>query len=95
MTDCAPGPQGGFMSETTALGLLAGLFTTIAWVPQVAKSWRTRSTGDLSLAMCLVMVSGLALWLVYGLIIDDLALIIANGVTCGLAASVLYVKLTE
>jgi MtN3 and saliva related transmembrane protein len=82
------------MTETTALGLLAGLFTTIAWVPQVVKTWRTRSTGDLSLGMYSVMVAGLALWLVYGIVIDDLALIAANGVTCALAASVLYVKLT-
>jgi MtN3 and saliva related transmembrane protein len=83
------------MTETTALGLLAGLLTTLAWIPQVVKTWRTRSTGDLSLGMYLVMVSGLALWFVYGLVIGDVALIIANGVTCALAATVLYLKLTR
>ena len=81
------------MSTVTALGLAAAFCTTIAFVPQAVKSWRTRSTGDLSLQMYLVLVAGTALWLAYGLAIDDLPLIAANGITLALAASILYVKL--
>jgi MtN3 and saliva related transmembrane protein len=81
------------MSIVTALGLAAAFCTTAAFVPQAVKTWRTRSTGDLSLHMYMVLVAGTALWLAYGLAIGDLPLIAANGITLLLAASILYVKL--
>jgi MtN3 and saliva related transmembrane protein len=57
------------------------------------KTWRTRSTGDLSLHMYLLFVVGVALWLAYGVALDSLPLIAANSVTLALAASILFVKL--
>jgi MtN3 and saliva related transmembrane protein len=81
------------MSELTVLGFLAAACTTLAFVPQVVKTWRTRSTADLSLHMYLLMVTGVALWLAYGLALGDLPLIAANGTTLALATSILYFKL--
>ena len=78
---------------TTAIGLLATILTTLAYLPQAIKTWRTRSTADLSLPMFLLMTVGVGLWFVYGLIIGDLPLIAANGVTLLLSGSILYCKL--
>ena len=77
----------------TALGLLAGFLTTVAFVPQVVKTWKSRSAQDVSLRMFLTFVSGVALWLVYGFVRGDLAMVLANGVTLVLAGSILFFKL--
>jgi MtN3 and saliva related transmembrane protein len=81
------------MTLTTFLGLAAAFCTTAAYLPQVVKTWRTRSTGDLSLPMFLVMTTGVFLWLVYGMILRDVPLIAANSATLGLTATILYFKL--
>jgi len=75
------------------LGLLAGSLTTISFLPQVLKTWRSRSAADLSLGMFLLFTVGITLWLVYGLWIQALPLIITNTITLGLAATLLYFKL--
>ena len=62
----------------TALGLIAGLFTTVCWVPQLARSLRTRSTDDLSWIYLAVLATGLALWLTYGILRTDPAIIASN-----------------
>lgn len=81
-------------SETIeALGLIAGALTTLAYVPQVVKVWRSRSARDISLGMFLLMNIGIGLWLVYGLLIGSPGLIAANIVTLGLTAAVLVAKL--
>jgi len=77
----------------TIIGLLAATLTTVAYVPQVVKTWRTRSTHDLSFGMFALLVAGLFAWLVYGLLIGDLPLVLANGVTFLLACTVLYFKI--
>jgi MtN3 and saliva related transmembrane protein len=76
----------------TFLGLAAAFCSTAAFLPQVVKTWRTRSTADISLAMFLLLVSGIVLWLVYGIIQQDLPLIVANTVTLVFAATILYFK---
>jgi len=81
------------MPFETALGLTAACLTTIAFVPQVLRAWRTRSTHDISLPMFVILATGIALWLVYGLIIQDLPLIVANVVTLVLVLMILYFKL--
>lgn len=81
------------MDLTTLIGLAAGTCTTIAFLPQALKCWRTRSTRDISLSMFLVLVAGVALWLAYGLILGDIPLVAANGVTLLLAGSILVLKL--
>lgn len=75
------------MSSLNMLGFLAGACTTAAFVPQVWQVWRTRSARDLSLGMYLVLVLGVMLWLVYGLLCNDMPLVIANIITLILAGS--------
>jgi MtN3 and saliva related transmembrane protein len=77
----------------TLIGLAAAFCTTVAFLPQVIKTWQTRSTKDLSLSMFLVFTMGIFLWLVYGLATHDLPLILANGVTFVLSGTILYFKL--
>jgi len=81
------------MTAVTALGIAAGTLTTIAFLPQVLKAWRSRSTRDVSLAMFLTLCAGIVLWLIYGILIDDLPLVLANAVTLGLAGTILVLKL--
>jgi MtN3 and saliva related transmembrane protein len=81
------------MIGVTALGLLAGTLTTIAFIPQVVKTWRTRSTHDISLWMFSILVAGIIAWLAYGTIIGDLPLIAANAVTLLLAGTILVFKI--
>lgn len=75
------------------IGIIAGALTTIAYVPQVVKVWRSRSARDISLGMFLLMNCGILLWLVYGLAIGSPGLIAANAVTLGLTMAVLVAKL--
>ena len=81
------------MDWQTALGLTAGFLTTIAFIPQVMRTWRTRSAEDLSLGMFAVFVLGVSLWLAYGLVRGDVAMIAANAVTLVLAGAILVFKL--
>lgn len=73
--------------------MAAALLTTAAFAPQAIKAWRSRSTKDVSLAMFALMVGGILLWLVYGILIDDIPLIMANGVTLLLAGAILVAKI--
>jgi len=78
---------------TDVIGLAAAFCTTIAFLPQVVRTWQTRSTKDLSLAMFLVFTTGIFLWLVYGLMKRDMPLIAANGTTLVLSGTIFYFKL--
>lgn len=77
----------------TVIGLAAAFCTTVAFLPQVIKTWQTRSTKDISLVMFLVFTTGIFLWLVYGVMRRDLPLIAANGTTFVLSGTILYFKL--
>lgn len=81
------------MSLVMLIGLVAAFCTTFAYAPQAIKTWRTRSTKDISLGMFLLMVTGVALWLIYGLMIGDLPLVLANAITLSLAGTILGLKL--
>ena len=76
-------------------GYAAALCTTGAYIPQVLKVWRTRATQDISLKMFLVLVTGLSLWLTYGIHRGEWPLIAANSVTLCLASTILYFKLQQ
>ena len=77
------------------IGYLAGTLTTVAFVPQVVRTWRTRSTGDLSTGMLLAFSAGVALWFVYGLGLQAWPIVVANGVTLMLALTLLGFKLAN
>jgi len=75
------------------IGLIAGGLTTIAFVPQVVKTYQSRSAKDLSLTMFLVFSIGIVLWLVYGIMIREWPVIIANAITLLLSLILLIFKL--
>jgi MtN3 and saliva related transmembrane protein len=77
----------------TCIGAIAAVCTTIAFVPQVIKSWRTRDLSGILLPMYTIFTLGVILWLVYGLLIGDWPVIIANAITALLAGVVLLLKL--
>jgi MtN3 and saliva related transmembrane protein len=77
----------------TALGLLAALLTTAAFLPQVLHTLATRDTRGISLRMYVIFTAGVVLWLVYGVLTGDLPLIAANAVTLILASAILILKL--
>lgn len=66
---------------TTLLGAMAGLLTTSCWLPQLLRSWRTRSTADISWTYLAVLTSGVGLWIGYGILIGDGAVIATNTAT--------------
>lgn len=81
------------MDIATIIGLVAGTLTTASFVPQLVKAWKTKSTTDISLAMYLIICTGIFLWLVYGILIGSLPVILANGVTLTIALLILLLKL--
>lgn len=81
------------MDNTKLLGLVAGLLTTMSFVPQVVKTWRTRSARDLSLVMFLLYCLGVFLWMIYGFMIDELPVILWNIITLILASIILVFKI--
>lgn len=64
--------------NATHIGLAAGVLTSMAVVPQVIRTWRTKQARDLSIWQPLLLVAGMLLWLVYGVMIGDLPLMAAN-----------------
>ncbi|WP_292516981.1 SemiSWEET family sugar transporter [Methanoculleus sp.] len=80
------------MDTVTLLGLIAGTLTTLSFAPQAIRAWRTQSTADLSLSMLLVLLTGVLLWLAYGVVKGDLAIVAANAVTAGLIGLLLMLK---
>ncbi|MGE0772829.1 MAG: SemiSWEET transporter [Cyclobacteriaceae bacterium] len=81
------------MNEIQILGLAAGSCTTIAFLPQVLKTWKSGSAKDLSLGMFSFFCFGVLLWLVYGILVNDIPVIVANFLTLLLASSLLFFKL--
>jgi MtN3 and saliva related transmembrane protein len=62
----------------TVLGLVAGALTVVAFFPQLLKVWRTRSTKDISLGMFSIFSAAVFLWFVYGVLINNVPVMIAN-----------------
>ncbi len=81
------------MNNIQLLGLAAGMLTTIAFLPQVIKTWKSRSAKDLSLGMFSLFCAGVVLWLTYGILVRDIPVIAANFMTLMLASTLLFFKL--
>jgi MtN3 and saliva related transmembrane protein len=81
----------------TWVGLIAGLLTSVASLPQVVKTWRSRHAKDLSIWQPLLLSFGIALWLIYGILIKDLPLILANitPLICNLLLTAMKLKFTN
>jgi MtN3 and saliva related transmembrane protein len=80
------------MRLTTLLGSVAGILTTISFVPQVLHAWRSKSCDDLSWGMLLTFSAGVVLWLVYGLRLWAMPIIVANAVTLALLLAIMALK---
>ncbi len=81
------------MDIGTVVGLLAAACTTLSYVPQLKKCWETGSAGDLSLRMFLILATGVALWIGYGILRSDWVIIVANAVSLMLLSGILWFKL--
>ena len=81
------------LASSWIIGLLAGTLTTLSFVPQVVKAWRTRSLTDFSLPMLLTFAIGVSLWVVYGVMIGGVPVIVANAITLALVLALLAMKL--
>jgi MtN3 and saliva related transmembrane protein len=82
-------------SLTEWTGYLAAALTTVSFIPQVIKIYKTGETNGISLAMYLVFVSGIVMWLLYGIFLGELPIILANAVTLLLSGYILFMKVTE
>ncbi|AUC62403.1 MtN3 and saliva-related transmembrane protein [Cyanobacterium sp. HL-69] len=81
------------MDIITMVGLMAGTLTTISFLPQALKTWRSKSAKDISLAMFLCFCIGVILWIIYGFFVKDIPVLLTNLVTLILAGSILFFKL--
>jgi MtN3 and saliva related transmembrane protein len=81
------------MDTIVLAGYLAGTLTTIAFVPQVIRTWNLKETKDFSLAMLLLFAAGMLLWTAYGIWINSFPIIAANTVTFGLVLFLLWMKI--
>lgn len=80
---------------TENIGYIAAFLTTFSFIPQVWKIWKSRDVSSISALMYFMFTAGVFLWLVYGILLGDYAIIAANAVTFVLAATVLIMKLTS
>ena len=81
------------MNLTDTIGTLGATLTTIAFLPQVWHTFRTKDVSGISLGMYTVLTIGIALWVVYGWLLSAWPIIISNGITLSLALAILLMKL--
>ncbi|MBT4959550.1 MAG: SemiSWEET transporter [Flavobacteriaceae bacterium] len=78
------------IDKVELIGLLAAILTTIAFIPQVFKVIKTRSSEGLSLTTYLIFITGVSLWLIYGVFKMSFSMILGNGITVLLSAIIIY-----
>lgn len=75
------------------LGFMAGICTTISFLPQVITIYKTKSVADISLVMFVVLLIGVCLWIIYGVYMESIPITLFNGITAILVGLILYFKL--
>jgi MtN3 and saliva related transmembrane protein len=80
-------------SDPHLIGYFAGILTTVSFIPQLLLTLKTRNTMSLSLGMYSAFTLGVTLWLAYGVLLNDYALIIANTLTLTMAFTILLIKI--
>lgn len=80
------------MTSLDWLGLVATVFTTSSFIPQVWRTWQTRDVSGISLPTYVIITIGLALWLMYGILRDDLPLIVANAAMVVMTGAITMMK---
>ncbi|GAB1538159.1 hypothetical protein NUACC21_08170 [Scytonema sp. NUACC21] len=81
------------MDSITILGLFAATLTTLSFLPQMLKTWQTKSAKDVSFVMLITFNTGIFLWLIYGIALKSLPIILANGVTLVFNLIILWLKI--
>jgi MtN3 and saliva related transmembrane protein len=87
-----PKQEKASMNPITIIGLIAALFTTISLLPQLVKVYKTKSTKDISTGMFALFGSGVLLWFVYGVFVNDLPIMIANSLAFIQVTVILFLK---
>ena len=80
------------MAFVTLLGLFSSFLTVSAYLPQVLKSWKSKETKDLSLKTFGTFCVASSLWMVYGVLQEDLAIMITNAILLCFQVSLVYLK---
>ena len=75
------------------IGLLAGFITTLGYIPQVVKGYRSGRMDDVSIFMPVVLMAGMTLWLIYGIILEDIPIMLWNAVSVILNGVIIVMKL--
>ncbi|MCP5158626.1 MAG: SemiSWEET transporter [Gammaproteobacteria bacterium] len=81
------------LDNFTWIGLIAASCTTISFLPQVIKVIKEKKTRDISLSMYAIFSLGILLWLIYGIMIRDIPIILANSITFSLSFIILILKI--
>ena len=82
------------MNWIEAVGHFGAFLTSVTFIPQVYKVWKTKSVGDLSLTMMLIVLLSTLVWLTYAFALMLWPVIIANSIVCVLSILLIYFKLT-
>ncbi|CAM3620185.1 SemiSWEET transporter [Parendozoicomonas haliclonae] len=83
------------MPDVVYLGYMAAFCTTCSFVPQVLHILKTKDTRSISLGMYSIFVTGVFFWLVYGIIIKDAPIMVANVITLALSSTILIMKIRD
>ncbi|MGZ4788227.1 MAG: SemiSWEET family sugar transporter [Terriglobales bacterium] len=78
--------------DSAVIGYLAGSCTTLSFVPQVLRAWRTRHANDIAWGWLIIFQVGLGLWLAYGMILRNWPMILANSITMALCTMLMLMK---
>ncbi len=81
------------MQLAQIIGLVAGTITSITFLPQVIRIWKTRSAKDLSMLMLTLLIIGTSLWFSYGLMMKDTAIIYTNSMVLAMSLVMMFFKL--
>lgn len=76
----------------TILGFAAGGLTTLSYIPQVLKTWKSKSTHDISAGMFITLTAGLFLWVLYGISINSVPVIVTNIISVVLGLTIVFFK---
>lgn len=82
------------MEAWTVIGLFAGMLTTVGFIPQIVKGYRSKRMNDVSLTMPILLSMGMALWFCYGVILGDIPIMLWNLIALGLNVSVIFLILS-
>ena len=75
------------------IGYIGGVFSSISFLPQVIKIWKTKSAHDLSMATLLLLTTNVTLWLCYGIAIASIPLWITNAIVLSMVLTMIYFKI--